>query len=238
MRKTKLLLLALPVAVLIGSSLALPVYATDGDSSGGSNSGSSGSGSSGSSGSDDQKPETEGDGEHNRLFNAPDDSTNSGSVHQKREQARERAKDLISEAKDQRKEELKSITDEKRQKRCEARKTGIINRTDKLTDAAKRHLAKVDGVFAKVKAYKESANLTVDNYDELVSKATAAQTAAKTSVEALESVQITSIDCTAGTVADDVATFKAAVTQARTDLKTYRQSVKDLLSAVASAKEE
>jgi hypothetical protein len=232
----KLLLLALPVAVLIGSTLALPVYAHDGESSDDSTSGSSGSGTSGNSGndssSDDQRPED--NSGQNTLFRATNDDT----VHQKREQARERAKELISEAKDKRKEELKSTTDERRQKRCEARKTGIINRTDKLTSAAKRHLAKVDSVFAKVKAYKDSANLSVDNYDELVSKAASAQTTATASVEALESVQIKSIDCTPPTISDDIATFKAAVTQARNDLKTYRQAVKDVLSAVESAKEE
>lgn len=231
MRKIRLLLLALPVAVLIGSSLALPAYAEDGNGSSDSSSGTSGSS------GDDQKTEDDAN-----VTTLSDDNSGSedkdASVRQRREQARERAKELISEAKEKRKEELKSTTDEKRQKRCEARKTGIINRTDKLSAAAKRHLAKIDGVFAKIKAYKESANLTVDSYDDLVTKATAAQATATASVNALEEVKITSIDCTAGTVADDLATFKAATTQARSDLKSYRQSVKDILSAVESVKEQ
>lgn len=234
MRRIRLLLLALPVAVLIGSTMALPVYARDGepDSSGSSGSGSSSSDSS----SDDQKAE-----DTPTTTAAEDDSSTEAedsTVRHKQEQARERAKELISEAKDKQNEDQKNVTDEVRQKRCEARKTGIINRTDTLTAKAKRHLEKVDSVFAKIKAYKESANLTVANYDELVSKATAAKATATASVKALENVQITSIDCTADTISDDVATFKAAVTQARSDLKAYRSTVKDLLSAVESAKED
>lgn len=146
---------------------------------------------------------------------------------------RERAKTLLEDAKENRSEK----SEEDRQKTCEDRKEGMERKLGNLSANAEKYLSRVDTVFGKAQTFKaNNSSVTVANYDALVAAAEAAQTKAAASVDALKDLAPT-IDCTSNTVSNDVATFKVAAQQARTDLKAYKQSVKSLLKAIKGAVE-
>lgn len=117
---------------------------------------------------------------------------------------------------------------------CDARKKGIEIRTARLVGNAQASLTRINKVLNEVVTFQKTNNVAVANFSALVAMATAAQMKATTSVQALAAVNPT-IDCTSTSAASQLATFKAAVAQARTDLIAYRSAVQQILSAVESA---
>jgi hypothetical protein len=215
------------------SSVAVPVYAEGGGGSGSTTTSGSGSGStSGGSTTTTQQTETHHTGptevEHPLApMTAPNHTEAETEFHAQGQAVLEQAKKDHKSGKTQ--DQLKQI--------CEARKNGIETRTSTLSDRAQESLARINGVFTKVVDYQKANNLTVTNFDALVVTATDAQTKATASVQALVALKGT-VDCTdPTTVTTDIATFKAALDQARTDLKSYRTAVKNILTAVEQAKE-
>ena len=71
--------------------------------------------------------------------------------------------------------------------------------------------------------------------DALTETSCTAKATAAASQAALQAVTPT-VDCGSTSVAQDVATFKAAAEQARTDLKTYKTAVKALVTALQAAR--
>lgn len=218
----------LAVAVLVATPLA--VYAHDGvdhTSSESSGSGSSGSGS--SSGEKEQEHSTD---------DSPKTSTSriklEDAKHESEDHMRSRGTELLEQAKKDKKTELLSSAE--RIQKCESRKQGLDQKLANIVTNSQKYQTRVDNVFAKVKAYKADNTVAIANWDTLLATANDAQTKAKASVEVLGTLK-TTVDCNSQTVASDVATFKAAVQQARDDLQSYRKSVKDLVAAVRQATE-
>lgn len=193
------------------------------------------SGTSGSSGNGRSSNETE-------QENSTDDSTMSGKNRVKLEDAkkdfqdhmRSKGSELLEQAKKDKKDAMLSSTE--RIQKCESRKQGLDQKLANIVKNAQKYQTRVDTVFTKAQKYKTDNNVTIENWDTLVAAATDAQTKAKASVDVLSTLK-TTVDCNSETVAADVATFKAAVSQARGDLHTYRKAVKDLVKAVKEAKE-
>jgi chromosome segregation ATPase len=146
---------------------------------------------------------------------------------------RVRGQELLMQLKKDRQEK----TQQQRQESCQAHQRGLQTKIDKLAAAVQQHKTRIDGVLAKVTAYQQAHNLNVGNYETLVTSATAAQATAASSVAAFDSLK-PSVDCSSENIAPDVAAFRAAATQARSDLSEYRQAVKALLRAVQAAKSE
>lgn len=128
-------------------------------------------------------------------------------------------------------------TAQQRQDSCAARKVGLQRKVDNLESNAQKHLTHFDEVFVKVSAYQKAKNLSVEKYDDLVAAATAAQSKAIASMQALITLK-PSVDCSKDTVASDVAAFKSAAAQTRTDLSAYKKAVRDILQAVIATKEK
>ncbi len=129
-------------------------------------------------------------------------------------------KTLLEDAKKANKEH----TTEERIKNCEGRKNGLTTKVTELQKNAQKHLDKISGVLTKLQDAQKAGTLKVTNIDTLLADAVSAQTKAKASVDALKALTPT-VDCTKASVAMDVATFKAAAEQARTDLKTYKTAL-------------
>lgn len=121
-----------------------------------------------------------------------------------------------------------------RQRACEARQKGILKRTNAYAKAAERHLGNFDRVFMNVQAFYMKKELTVDNYNTLVTAATDKQSAAQAAVAALKDLDV-QVDCTQSDPATTVASIKTAVADAKTALKEYRSAIKDLVVAVKTS---
>ena len=234
--KRRQLALLLPLFAMVVALAGQTVYARDGSddtsatSTTSSGSGSSGSGSTNTAETDEQESahiesEAEGATEH-RLSESTTESQT------KAEAARKRGREEVTKAK----EAHKTKTAEERKIACEPRKQGLQTKVDKLNANAAAHLTRIDGVFAKAKAYQSTKAIQLSNYDELVAAATAAQGKATASVQAPRNLK-PSVDCNKDTVAADVATFKAAAEQARNDLKAYKQAVRAIVTALVATQE-
>jgi hypothetical protein len=141
-----------------------------------------------------------------------------------------RGQELLQKAREGR--QLKTAAE--REKICQTRKQGLQNRVSRISTNAARHQTRIKSIYDKAVAYQEDKNLTGSNLDTLQQAALAAGTKSQASVDALKSVQPT-IDCNKDSVATDVATFKAAATEARDNLKAYKDAVKAYLKALKDA---
>lgn len=119
-----------------------------------------------------------------------------------------------------------------RQNFCNMHKDNLTGKFKGLTTSATAIQTHIDSVYVKVQAFVADKSLTVDTYDTLVANANTAKAKAAADIAALTPP---TLDCTSATVATDVATFKVTATQTRTDLKAYRDAVKELFKAVKAA---
>ena len=122
-----------------------------------------------------------------------------------------------------------------RQKACTAREANLNKKIANYNTRATKALAKYDSVFTKLQAFQATENLTVPTYDALVTEANAKKDAATAAVNALAAVSV-DIDCTSEDPAASVLTVKTAVETAKSSLKEYRTSVKNVLVALMTAK--
>lgn len=119
---------------------------------------------------------------------------------------------------------------EKREKVCDSRKNGLETKFASISRNAVRYQAKVDGVFSKL------PTSAVSKVPAEYSAAVAAKAKSEASVKVLGDIKLsTAVDCKNPDVADQVATFKAAASTARDDLKDYKMAAKDVLKALKTA---
>lgn len=115
-----------------------------------------------------------------------------------------------------------------REKNCKKHQKGLETKLANLGKNADKHKAHIDGVLAKALAFKTDKNLNPDGFTALVTTAQTTQASAAASITALKALTV-NIDCTSPNVATNVATFKAASAQVRSDLFAYRDAVKAAL---------
>ena len=137
----------------------------------------------------------------------------------------DQAKKILEEAKKTGKEHSK----EERLKNCTEKQQGLENKLSNIQKNSAKHLAKIDSVLLKITDAQATATTPVDAA--LVTAATNAQVQATASVAALANLNA-KIVCSKDTAASEISTFKAASTQAKTDLKAYRDAVKAILKAI------
>lgn len=218
--------LAVPSLVLALTTLvSVPVFAEHGSSSGSSDTQTATTSGSTSGSGSETETSTSGTETHNST--ATETETESSlDVHQQ-------GKDMVTALKKERKS---SQTDAQRTQKCEAHKQGLTTKFDHIVTNSQSYQNKITDILNKAVAYQQANNVTVTNFDSLVASATAAQGAAADSITALQSVK-PSLDCNNVSVAQDVATFKAAAEKTRTALKAYKTAVKAVLQALEAAKE-
>jgi DNA polymerase III gamma/tau subunit len=129
----------------------------------------------------------------------------------------------------------KTHSAEERQQQCEARKDKIASHVSEIgtkTTTIQKH---IDEVYAKALAYQQSKNIQSDELTALIAAADAAKATATASSADVAASQPSTIDCTDANLPTELATFGAAVSQNRTDLKAYRDAVKSVLKALKAA---
>jgi hypothetical protein len=226
--------------------VSVPANPVSGGSGGGSNSGSgsssSGSGSSGSSsGSSKSSTSSSNSGRSSTNSNRANENENETEhgteAENENEHATEKAelhKRGAAEVALLRKEHQQ--TPEQRQKKCESRKQGISTKFTSISRNSLRLQSRFDSVLSKAITYQQTNNVQVTGFSDLVAKANAAKSQSSSSITALQLVT-PSIDCNSVSVAEDVATFKAAAAQTRDDLNAYKKSVKAVLHSLEQAAE-
>lgn len=118
---------------------------------------------------------------------------------------------------------------DKRLQACEKRQERINTIFGKATERNAKHLAVIQKIEEKVKAFYTAKNLTSEGYEAAVQKADAAEAAA---VAAIETSQTATFDCASTDGANPGSAIKTAM-QARHDaLKDYRTAVKNLILVV------
>lgn len=128
-------------------------------------------------------------------------------------------------------------SDSERQKNCQAAEHGLETKFQSLSTNATSFQTKIDSALANAISYQKDNNLNVTNFTQLVSAAQTAQIKAAASVSILNGLSPT-LDCSQSTVATNVAKFKVASKQAKTDLLAYKDAVKAVLQALEAAKGE
>lgn len=126
-------------------------------------------------------------------------------------------------------------TEAERMTFCEAHKSGITTKFGSINTEMAGFQSRIDNILAKVQAYQQSNNVTVSNWAALLAAAKSAQTKSADALAALKSVT-PSLDCNSTSVAQDIATFKAAAQLARDDLQAYKSAAQALLEALMGAK--
>lgn len=164
------------------------------------------------------------------VNSSDDDSEVPARVQERINAAKQKAQSQVESAR----KNVQTQTQEKRKQLCENRKNAIDNKLNAFTAAADKHLARLNGAYTKLKDYQTKNNVSVSNYDELISAADAKQQAATEAVAALKSVS-GGIDCSSADVAVQLKTVKEAAATARNALKAYRTSLHDILVALAQA---
>ncbi len=227
--------LAIPALLVAFTALAaVPVYARGGVSGSGSSSdpvtttsttelqsGSSRTLASTTSSSDSTAVETE-------------TRTTSGRGSDSTEVAEMRAEGIkhVAELK---KEDKSTRTDAERTKVCEVHKQGLTTKFTVIARNSASFQTRIDDVYTKAMAYQTSNKISTTDLTALIVAADSARATSATSVANLQNVTPPSIDCNNASVAQDVATFKVAATQTRTDLKAYKAAVKAVLQALKAA---
>lgn len=151
-----------------------------------------------------------------------------------RDQARARAEDKRQE-KQERVAEIKQKVEarkiELQQERCERRQEKLQATLPRLSNGATTVKGTIDKVYERVQGFYASGQLTVSNYEELVNVIETTKADAETSLEALEVYEF-EINCDDKNVGSQLDGFRTAVKSARDELKDYRKSVVDLISAL------
>ncbi len=127
-------------------------------------------------------------------------------------------------------------SDNERQKKCQAAEHGLETKLKSLAKNATAFQNRIDKALNLAISFQKDHNVTVSNFDQLVNAAQTAQSQAATSVSVLNGLS-PNLDCSQNTVATNVAKFKVAAKQARSDLLKYKESVKEVLQALDAAKE-
>lgn len=118
---------------------------------------------------------------------------------------------------------------DKRLQACEKRQERINNIFDKATERNTKHLAVIQKIEEKVKAFYVAKNLTSEGYDAAVEKADAAEA---TAVAAIETSETATFDCASTDGTNPGSAIKTAMQARHTALKEYRTAVKDLILVV------
>jgi hypothetical protein len=136
------------------------------------------------------------------------------------------------------KEKVTARKAELREGVCQRRQEKLDNAIDRLHTRTGRLKTVIDTMYARVKGFYESGQLTVENYAELTATIDTASADADAAVSAVESFTIT-VDCENNNLGSQLDGFRTAVSETRTALKDYRKALVDLISAMNnSAKAE
>lgn len=174
-------------------------------------------------------------------------STTSETEQKSREELKAAAEKRMAEAR-ARAAELKAKQEENKTKRqeaakkleetklriCEKRQTVITGVMSRMNSRGQKQLDLITAVSTKVQAFKNSKNITVENYDTLLAAVESSKTTAQAAVDAVKNTQV-EFKCDGSDPKGVASSFKETVKAQNEALKDYRDAVKDLIKAVRQA---
>lgn len=131
-------------------------------------------------------------------------------------------------------EAAKAKLDLAKQRICERRQTIITNVMSRMNSRGQKQLDLITAVSTKVQEFKNSKDLTVENYDTLLAAVESSKVTAQTAVDTVKSTQI-EFKCDGTDPKGVASSFKEAVKSQNEALKAYRDAVKDLIKAIRHA---
>lgn len=155
-----------------------------------------------------------------------------------RAQLQERSKEreaIKSREIEQEKEKLHEKLDAKKKKVCENHVNTINRVMDTMNKRRQSAFDRITKVSEAVQAFYVKKGLTVENYDDLVAKVSAAKSIARSATEA--QVAVPTLNCDGDHPRADVADFKEKRSASIDAVKAYRDAVKALVKAVKAAAE-
>jgi archaellum component FlaC len=114
---------------------------------------------------------------------------------------------------------------------CERRKEVLSNVMPRLSQGATSVKKSMDTVYERVVGFYESGQLTVANYDELVSAVEVAKANSEASIQAVNEFEF-ELDCENSSVGEQLDGFRSAVSAAREELKVYKSTLVELISSM------
>lgn len=150
------------------------------------------------------------------------------------EKRAEAARAKAAEAKTRAQERSGKKLEEVKLRVCQKREATINNLMTRLGNRGQKQLDMISTTSERLQAYKESKGLTVANYDSLLATTEAQKLAAQAAVDAAKSVQ-GSFKCDGSDPKSAADSFKQAMKVQHDAIKAYRDSVKELLTAIKQA---
>ena len=119
---------------------------------------------------------------------------------------------------------------------CEARLLSLNTKTETLRTRASHQLSTIDKVYNRTVEYVVAHNLTeqINNYSKLTDRAVTAKEAADSRVGAFR-ISSENFSCTKAETRNDLTALASTAIEQRDALQNYRNTVKQLLTAVKKA---
>lgn len=148
-------------------------------------------------------------------------------------EAKEKADAIKAEAKERQaqRQQVGEKLSAAKQKVCQTRQTVIGNVMTRINDRGQRRLDLINAISTKVQDFKSTKNLTVADYDTLVSAVETSKATAQTAVDAVKNTQV-EFKCDGNDPKGVGSAYQAAVKVQNDALKAYRDAVKDLVAAI------
>ena len=118
-------------------------------------------------------------------------------------------------------------------KSCQNRQHAIDNILRRIVSRGQNQLELFTTIANRVEAFKTNKNLTVANYDQMLTTLLADHTKATNDLSTMKTTD--TLDCNSPDPKGLVTAFKADLQQEISDLKTYRTDVKNLIVAVKTS---
>ena len=156
-------------------------------------------------------------------------------LYEQRKEAAEKRRQEAKEALESVREEAKQQLAERFKEACENRRANYQNRLQNIAERSQKHVGVLDKILERVKAFKKSKNLTVENYEALVAEAEAKKLVAHDVQEVANAAAGADFSCEPDAARESVAAFKDILHQQINALKGYKTAVKNLIVAVKTA---
>ena len=155
------------------------------------------------------------------------------------EKARDSERSMRAEANSAKREQQKTIAreklDSKKNAVCAKRSDRIVELMGKVETRTQEHFKRITNVYEMTKAFYESRNLTIANYSELISSVESTKISAESAANTLMSLP--EFSCSSDGPKADLQNFKNKRLDKIQAFGSYREAVKELLTAVRSAAE-
>ncbi len=159
--------------------------------------------------------------------NRPDVSTQRAQAQENSQTARQQSQERVEAIK----QEVAERRAEIEQEVCERRQDRLNTVMPRLATSSNTLKSTFDTIYERVQGFYDSGQLTVENYDELKEAVDAAQANAEAAVEAINNYEF-ELDCENSNVGQQLDGFRQAVSEARTELKSYQEALVNLISAL------